>query len=78
MIISENLTHNFITYITAPMHIYITRTIEMFQKISISQWRFLNVIKEDPEIRFKINIMLDSYNRLTYNYQSKTAYDSLI
>ena len=31
-----------------------------------------------PQIRIKINNMLDRYNRLPYNYQSKIGYDSLI
>ena len=39
---------------------------------------FINVIEKDPQVRFKINIMLDRYNRLSLNYQSKTGYDSLI
>ena len=39
---------------------------------------FLNVIKEDPQVRIKINDMLDRYNRLPYNYQSEKGYDKLI
>ena len=39
---------------------------------------FINVIKKDPQIRIKINDMLNRYNRLPYNYQSKIGYDSLI
>ena len=39
---------------------------------------FINVIKKDPRIRIKINNMLDRYNRLPYNYQSKIGYDTLI
>ena len=39
---------------------------------------FVNVIRKDPTIRVKINDMLDRYNRLPYNYQSKIGYDSLI
>ena len=39
---------------------------------------YLNVIKKDPQICIKINNMLDRYNRLPYNYQSKIGYDSLI
>ena len=35
---------------------------------------FINVIEKDP----KINVMLDGYNRLPYNYQSKIGYDTLI
>ena len=31
---------------------------------------FINVIRKDPQIRIKINNMLDRYNRLLYNYQS--------
>ena len=38
---------------------------------------FLNIIKKDPQIRFKINNKLDRYNRLPYNYQSKIGYGSL-
>ena len=32
---------------------------------------FVNVIRKDPKVRTKINDMLDRYNRLPYNYQSK-------
>ena len=39
---------------------------------------FKNVYKKDPQIRIKINNMLDRYKRLPYNYQSKIGYDSLI
>ena len=39
---------------------------------------FVNVIKKDPRVRNKINDMLDRYNRLPYNYQSKIGYDTLI
>ena len=35
---------------------------------------FINVIKNDPKVRIKINDMLDRYNRLPYNYQSKIGY----
>ena len=40
----------------------------------------INVIKKDPQVRVvsKINDMLDRYNRLPYNYQSKIGYDTLI
>ena len=39
---------------------------------------FINVIKKDPKVRNKINDMLDRYNRLPYNYQTKIGYDTLI
>ena len=39
---------------------------------------FINVIKKDPQVRIKINNMLDRYNRLSLNYQSKIGYDTLI
>ena len=32
---------------------------------------FINVIKKYPKVQIKINDMLDRYNRLPYNYQSK-------
>ena len=38
----------------------------------------MNVIRKDPRVRIKINDMLDRYNRLPYNYRSKTGYDTLI
>ena len=38
----------------------------------------INVIKKDPQVRIKINDMLDRYNRLPYNYQSKIGYDRII
>ena len=37
----------------------------------------INVIKKDPQVRFKINDMLDKNSRLPYNYQSKIVYDTL-
>ena len=39
---------------------------------------FVNVIRKDPKVRIKINDMLDRYNRLPYNYQSKIGFDTLI
>ena len=39
---------------------------------------FINVIKNDPQIRIEINDMLDRYNRLPCNYQLKMGYDILI
>ena len=39
---------------------------------------FVKVIKRDPKVRTKIYNMLDRYNRLPYNYQSKIRYDTLI
>ena len=38
----------------------------------------VKVIKKDPKVPIKINDMLDRYNRLPYNYQSKIGYDTLI
>ena len=38
---------------------------------------FVNVIREDPKVRIKINDTLDRYLRLPYKYQSKIGYDSL-
>ena len=32
---------------------------------------FINVITKDLQMRIKVNIMLDRYNRIPYNYQSK-------
>ena len=39
---------------------------------------FINVNRQDPKVRNKINDTLDRYNRLPYNYQSKIGYDTLI
>ena len=39
---------------------------------------FINAIKKDPQVRIKINDILERYNRLPYNYQSKIGYDNLI
>ena len=39
---------------------------------------FINVIKKDPQVGIKMNNILDRYNRLSYNYQSKIGYDTLI
>ena len=38
----------------------------------------INVNKKDPQVRVKINDMLDRYNRILYNYQTKIRYDSSI
>ena len=38
----------------------------------------LNVFKGDPEVQTKVKDMLDKYNRLPYNYQSKIGNDTLI
>ena len=35
---------------------------------------FVNVINKDPEVRIKINDMLDRYNRLPFNYHTKLGY----
>ena len=39
---------------------------------------FVNVIKKDSKVRNKIKDMLDRYNRLPYNYKSRTGYDTLL
>ena len=39
---------------------------------------FVKVIRKDPEVRNKINNMLDRFNTLPYNYQSEKGYDTLI
>ena len=39
---------------------------------------FLNVVKKDPFICMKINIMLDRYDRLTYGRKIEIVYDNLI
>ena len=39
---------------------------------------FINVIKKDPFVCMKINIMLDRYNRLTYDRKIEIVYDNLI
>ena len=39
---------------------------------------FVNVIRNYPKVRVKINDMLDRYMRLPYNYRSKIGYDALI
>ena len=39
---------------------------------------FINVIKKDPFICMKINDMLDSYNRLTYDHKIEIVYENLI
>ena len=38
----------------------------------------INVIRRDPRVRIEVNDMLDRYNRLLYNNQSKIGYDTLI
>ena len=39
---------------------------------------YINVNKKDPQVLMKIKDMLDKYNRLPCNYQSKIGYDTLI
>ena len=39
---------------------------------------FVNVIEKDHKLRIKINVMLDRYMNLTYDFQSKIGYNSLI
>ena len=39
---------------------------------------FIKVIKKDPKIQNKINIMLDRYMSLPYDFQSRIGYNSLI
>ena len=36
------------------------------------------MIKRDTKIQTKVKDLLDKYNRLPHNYQSKTGYDTLI
>ena len=38
----------------------------------------INVIKKDPFVCIKINIMLDKYNRLTYDRKIEIVDDNLI
>ena len=38
---------------------------------------FINVIKRDPKVQTKKGIF-DDYIKLSYNYQSKIGYDTLI
>ena len=38
----------------------------------------LKVIKKDSKVKNKINIMLDRYTSLSYDFQSKVGYKSLI
>ena len=39
---------------------------------------FIKLIKKDPEVRIKINDMLNRYNKIPLNYQSKIGYDTSI
>ena len=39
---------------------------------------FINAIEKDPQVRIKINDILNRYNRLPYNYQPKIGCDTLI
>ena len=38
---------------------------------------FVKVIRKDPKVKIKMHDMLDRYNRLPFNYQSKMGYDTL-
>ena len=39
---------------------------------------FIKVIKKDPRVQNKINVMLDGYMTLPYDFQSRIGYNSLI
>ena len=39
---------------------------------------FVNKIKIDPKVRNKINVLLDRYMSLAYDFQSKIGYKSFI
>ena len=39
---------------------------------------FVKVTKRDPKVQIKIKDILDKYNKLPHNYQSKRGYDTLI
>ena len=39
---------------------------------------FINVIRKDPQVRVKLNEVLERYKRYPYSYQGKTGYDVLI
>ena len=39
---------------------------------------FIKAIKKDPKIRNNINIMLDRYMCLPYEFQSRIGYNSLL
>ena len=39
---------------------------------------FIKAIKKDPKFRNNINIMLDRYMSLPYEFQSRIGYNSLI
>ena len=39
---------------------------------------FVNVIKKDPRVQNNINIMLDRYMSLPYDFKSRIGYNSLI
>ena len=39
---------------------------------------FIKLFKKDAKVQNKINIMLDRYTSLLYNFQSKIGYNSLI
>ena len=38
----------------------------------------MNVIGKDPQVRVKINQVLERYNRYPWSYQAKIGYDALI
>ena len=39
---------------------------------------FVKVIKKDPRVQNEINVMLDRYMSLPYDFQSRIGYNSLI
>ena len=50
----------------------------MKQNIIIKIEAFIYVLRKNLKVGNKISDMLDRYNKLFYNYQSKIGYDCLI
>ena len=60
-----------ITYITVRNHSFNLNNIVQMNE-------FINIIKKDPQVKMRIGYVLDKNNRLSYIYQSKVGYGSLI
>ena len=39
---------------------------------------FINIIEKDPQVQVKIGDAVDEHPKLSYNYQPKIGYDTLI
>ena len=59
--------------------IYVRSHFSTYNKSMMDNYdAFVKVIKKDPGVQNEINVMLDGYMSLPYDFQSKVGYKSLI